>query len=259
MKKIFKSIALVSLIAFSPIVTFAQITTTGNVGQACAGNTIGMIICQLQQILNSAIPLLLALGVVYFIWGVVRFMISDSEEAKTKGKDQIIYGIVGLAVIIGLWGLVNIITNTFGLGIQNAPSLSSLTPSQVAQNSGSCTLAGSPKFQDYLNYFSSCIINNALIPFIFALAVIMFIWGVIKFFIINADEEAKREQGKQFMIWGIIALAVMVCVWGLVGILSNTFGINGSVLPKVTPPGASSSSSAIECPQGLTPTNGTCQ
>jgi hypothetical protein len=67
----------------------------------------------------------------------------------------------------------------------------------------------------------------------------MFIWGVIKFFIINADEEAKREQGKQFMIWGIIALAVMLSVWGLVGILSNTFGLSGSVLPQVTPPGAS--------------------
>jgi hypothetical protein len=164
-------------------------------------------------------------------------MIADGEEAKTKGKDQIIYGIIGFAVIIGLWGFVNLIVNTFSLGGQNAPSLSSLTPSQIG-NTSSCTLATSPKFQDYLTYFSSCIINNAMIPFLFAVAIIMFIWGVIKFFIINSDEEAKREQGKQFMIWGIVALAVMLSVWGLVGILKTTFGLNtgATILPQVTPP-----------------------
>lgn len=38
------------------------------------------------------------------------------------------------------------------------------------------------------------------------------------------------------MIWGIIALAVMLSVWGLVGILGSTFNIGTSVLPQVTPP-----------------------
>jgi hypothetical protein len=65
----------------------------------------------------------------------------------------------------------------------------------------------------------------------------MFVWGVVKFFFINADEEAKRAQGKQYMIWGIIALAVMLSIWGLVSILGATFGIKtNSVLPQVTPP-----------------------
>jgi hypothetical protein len=61
----------------------------------------------------------------------------------------------------------------------------------------------------------------------------MFIWGVIKF-VINPSEEVKREQGRQFMLWGVIALTVMVCVWGLVAILANTFGIN-YVFPQVSP------------------------
>ena len=54
---------------------------------------------------------------------------------------------------------------------------------------------------------------------------------------IHADEEAKRAQGKQYMIWGIIALAVMLSIWGLVGVLKNTFGINvgQSILPQVKP------------------------
>jgi hypothetical protein len=46
-------------------------------------------------------------------------MISADEEQKTKGRDKIIYGIIGLVVIVGMWGLVNIVTKTFGLDNNN--------------------------------------------------------------------------------------------------------------------------------------------
>jgi len=204
---------------------------------ACGTDLTGLskIICQTQQLLNSIVPVLIALAVVYFVWGVVQFMINDSEEAKTKGKNKVIYGIIGFAVIVGLWGLVDLITNTFGLTGTAAPALAPLTG-----NVATCSLAGNPKIQDLLCYITG-IINNSIIPLLFALALVMFVWGVIKFFIINSDEEAKRAEGKQFMIWGIVALAVMLSVWGLVGILQTTFNIKtgASLLPQVTPPGAS--------------------
>jgi len=183
---------------------------------------LGKLICQLQQILNSIIPVLVALGVVYFVWGVVRYMIADGEEAKKKGKDGIIYGIIGFAVIVGFKGLVDIVVKTFSLSGATAPALS-----KIAVTGASCSLAGNPKFQDVLCYITS-IINDSIIPLIFAVATVMFVWGIVQFFILNADEEKKREQGKQFIIWGIIALAVMLSVWGLVGILGSTFGINTS-------------------------------
>ena len=63
--------------------------------------------------MNSVVPVLIALAVVYFVWGVISFVIADDEEAKSKGRDRIIYGIIGLAVIIGMWGLVNLLRNTF--------------------------------------------------------------------------------------------------------------------------------------------------
>ncbi|PIR68971.1 hypothetical protein COX93_03405 [Candidatus Nomurabacteria bacterium CG_4_10_14_0_2_um_filter_30_12] len=90
-----------------------------------------------------------------------------------------------------------------------------------------CTLASSPLFQDLLSYVS-CIIGKSVIPLIFALATVMFIWGVVQY-VINNEEDAKREKGKQFMIWGIIALTVMFSVWGLVRILGNTFGIQYAI------------------------------
>lgn len=241
MNRLFKFVSIFALVVFLPVSAFAvefygpcpegtRLTSTG-----CIPTTgIGGILATIQSFLNGIIPILIALGVVYFVWGVVKFMIADSEEAKTKGKDHIIYGIIGFAVIVGLWGLVNIVVGTFGLGGAGQLNVPSLAP--LPTGGDTCTMGD--KLQGVLKYFT-CIINDSIIPFLFALAILMFIWGAVKFFLINSDEEAKREQGKQFMIWGIIALAVMMSVWGLVGLLGKTFNLNtGNVLPQVCPPGS---------------------
>ena len=235
MKKLLKFIPIVSFLTLFPILAFAQVRLIGP-GGGCANNgTISYILCTIQQLLNAVVPVLMALGVVYFVWGVVQYVIGDSEEAKKKGRDRIIYGIIGFAVIIGLWGLVNIVVNTLGFGAQNlAPSL--VTTTTGAGSGATCDVG--TDVQTFLG-FITCIIENSVIPLIFAVAIVMFIWGAVNFFIINSDEEAKRAQGRQFMIWGIIALTVMVSVWGLVSILGGSFGLNTSVLPKVTPPGQS--------------------
>jgi len=227
MKKIlFKFLPIFSLLVLLPIVAFAA---TGPCDSFGVDGGLKKFLCQIQDLLGSVLPVLIALGVVYFVWGVVQYVIYDSEEAKTKGKNRIIFGIIGLAVVVAMWGLVYVLVDTFNLGGSSAPSLTPLTGP-----AGSCSLEGNPKVQDLLCYLTR-IINDSIIPLLFALAVVMFVWGTINFFIINADEEAKRAQGKQFMIWGIIALAVMISVWGLVAILGATFKINTSVLPRVCP------------------------
>ncbi len=82
---------------------------------ACFGiYCVSYILCKVNELFNFALPVLIALGVLYFVWGVVQYFIGDSDEAKGKGKDRIIYGIIGLAVIISVWGLVYIVTYTFG-------------------------------------------------------------------------------------------------------------------------------------------------
>ncbi|MBI2631092.1 hypothetical protein HYW73_02650 [Candidatus Nomurabacteria bacterium] len=253
-KRLLKFSAIFSL-TFLPALAYAEVTISG-AGGSCAGvpNAIGELLCNIQQLLNSIVPILITIGVVYFVWGIVQFFIADSEEAKTKGKDKLIYGIIGFAVIIGVWGLVNIVVNTFGFdqGDLYAPALA---PIQTPGDEGLCTMR--ENFQGLLN-FGVCLINNSIIPLIFAVAILMFIWGAVKFFIINSDEEAKREQGKQFMIWGIIALTVMTTVWGLVALLGGTFGIGGDILPQVAPPGSSSQYQG-PCPNGsIIRSDGTC-
>ena len=99
-------------LTLSPLFALAQ----GTAGQ-CYGNLSGIewVICKVGSILNTIIPILIVLGVVYFVWGVISYMISADEEQKEKGRDKIIYGIIGLVVIVGMWGLVRIVTSTFNL------------------------------------------------------------------------------------------------------------------------------------------------
>jgi hypothetical protein len=66
-------------------------------------------------------------------------------------------------------------------------------------------------------------VQYILIPFIMILGMLTFLWGVLKF-IKGAGEPTAREEGRQFMVWGIVGLAVMASVWGLVRILTNTIG-----------------------------------
>jgi len=67
---------------------------------------------------------------------------------------------------------------------------------------------------------------DQLVVFLIALAVVWFIWNVIRY-TMSSDEE-KKAAAKSQMIWGIIAITVIVSVWGLVAILQNMFGVNSS-------------------------------
>lgn len=92
---------------------------------------------------------------------------------------------------------------------------------------------GIKSLTDLINFFT-CLIKNSVIPLLMTLAVAGFVYGIIKFFL-NPDSEEKKKEGKSFMVWGLIAIFVMVSVWGLVGILRNTFLPNnvGTFLPEM--------------------------
>jgi succinate dehydrogenase/fumarate reductase cytochrome b subunit len=67
-------------------------------------------------IINPLIILLFALAVVYFLYGVFQFISNqESEEAKTKGKSHMLWGIIGIVVMMGVFTILNMIMNTFNI------------------------------------------------------------------------------------------------------------------------------------------------
>jgi hypothetical protein len=68
-----------------------------------------------------------------------------------------------------------------------------------------------------------------IIPFIFSLSIVAFLWGVAQYFFSQGE---KMEEARDMMVYGVIALFVMLSVWGLVRILVKSFGFNTEI-PQV--------------------------
>jgi hypothetical protein len=59
----------------------------------------------------------MAFSVLYIVWGAFKLM---KEEGREEGKNIVLYGIIGLFVMVSIWGLVNVLDNTFQLSGQDA-------------------------------------------------------------------------------------------------------------------------------------------
>lgn len=79
--------------------------------------------------------------------------------------------------------------------------------------------------------YLSCLLSK-IMPILVTVAALAFVWGIINLYL-NPNNEEKKKQGKGFMVWGLVALFVIVCVWGLVGVIANTFGVQ-MLIPKLS-------------------------
>ena len=66
---------------------------------------------------------------------------------------------------------------------------------------------------------------DLLVPVAMTFALLFFIWGLAIFIKDSGNEDARKE-GKQKMIWGVIALLVIVSVWAFALIIARTFGVD---------------------------------
>jgi hypothetical protein len=117
----------------------------------------------------------------------------------------------------------------FALPAVNALAQVLVTPPGTAATSSYCP-GNTNDFAGILHFFI-CLITGAIIPLLITLGIASFIYGVVRY-VINANDSAAREEGKQFMIWGIIGLFVIVSIWGLIKLLTGTFGFN-FVIPQL--------------------------
>ncbi|HEY4494423.1 MAG TPA: hypothetical protein VJB95_03300 [Candidatus Paceibacterota bacterium] len=75
-----------------------------------------------KEIINPLIVLLFALALVYFLYGVFEFLVgAASEEKKTDGKSHMLWGIVGITIMMGVWTILGIVTRTLNIDSQVKP------------------------------------------------------------------------------------------------------------------------------------------
>ncbi len=128
MKKILISI-FAFIILISPVVTFASLTvnlggsptygTTYGSGSGSQCSSGALTLCTLIErvigYLNQILFLLIALSVVVFVYYVFKYFIRADSDKKEAGS-YVMYSVIGFFVILSMWGLVNILQNTFGIG-----------------------------------------------------------------------------------------------------------------------------------------------
>ncbi len=100
MKKVFSLI-----FAFFPALVFAQ-----NLSEI---KNINNLSTRLIGIGNIVIYFLISLAVIYIIWNTVHYFIRPAGADRKDAGMNILWGIIGLFVIVSIWGLVNILVNTF--------------------------------------------------------------------------------------------------------------------------------------------------
>lgn len=77
-------------------------------------------------------------------------------------------------------------------------------------------------------------INFVLVPLLFAIAFIVFLYGVFKKYIWSHGDPNEVAEGHRLILWGVVGFVIMLSLWGLVNIVANTFGLAGASAP--TPP-----------------------
>lgn len=101
MKNVLQKISIASIGLLTPVFAFAQ----GGV------NTRGLegLLNSIHRLISATIPVLIALGVLGFMWGVVLYLFKGD---KAEGRMFMVWGVIALFVMTSVWGLVGILRGT---------------------------------------------------------------------------------------------------------------------------------------------------
>jgi uncharacterized protein with PQ loop repeat len=185
--------------------------TTSTIGTTALTN-ISSVVIQLQKIINLFIPFFVGLGVFFIIYGLVAYIAQAANEEKRKeARGFITWGLVGIFVMLSVWGLVNILIGT--LPLNNSYTYQGPLPA-----------AADPGVPDTIPKLLAKmgVVLAGVTPFVLALATFIIIVGAVNY-VRQAGNEEKVKEAKGFIVWGIISLFVMISIWGIVNILTGSF------------------------------------
>lgn len=109
----------------APAVSFAG--APPNVGGSGAPDSFrDLVENYLIALINEAfIPLVFAVSLAVFLWGVYRYYFASGDKEKNEARNFVVYGLIGFFVMVSVWGLVRIVYQTFfgplSYGGGNAP------------------------------------------------------------------------------------------------------------------------------------------
>lgn len=82
-----------------------------------------------RLILNPLILLMFGLAFVYFIYGGIRFLSAEpGDKSRIEARDSMMWGIVGMVIMVSVYGLIRFVLGTFGINVTNPDVINIITP-----------------------------------------------------------------------------------------------------------------------------------
>ncbi len=72
-----------------------------------------------NRFLNGLIGVIITIAIIVFFWGLVKYLTTIGGEGKAEGLQIMMYGLVAIFVMVSIWGLINLLQNTFQISGQN--------------------------------------------------------------------------------------------------------------------------------------------
>ena len=112
MKKLITSAA-----AFLPLSALAFNGETTNAPSASGISSVGDFYAVIQTAARWLVVFGIIIGAVFIIWGGIQYMTSGGDEAGTEAaKNKIVGGLIGIALVLLAYAVVNIVGSFFGAG-----------------------------------------------------------------------------------------------------------------------------------------------
>ena len=117
-KKISTAIALITMVSMPLYAQTGGYTiNTSYPGSTAHPQTLADLVGYIIFYLNMALDLMMVFAIVMFVWNVIQYFVKPNAERKDAGL-YVMYSIIGFFVILSIWGILNILGNSFGLGNQ---------------------------------------------------------------------------------------------------------------------------------------------
>lgn len=68
-------------------------------------------------------------------------------------------------------------------------------------------------------------LDKTVVPFLLAIASLVFLWGIARYFIFGGANGESQEKGKSLAMYGIIGFVVILSLWGIVNLLVSGLGL----------------------------------
>lgn len=76
-------------------------------------------------------------------------------------------------------------------------------------------------------------INDVLIPLTFAIALLVFLYGVVKYFIWGGADPGSREEGTKLMLYSVAGFVLMVSIFGIVNLIAGGLGFDDETIENI--------------------------